>query len=210
MGFFNFLPCCGPRKKERQDSSSTNESTSLLPPAREASILSDGTHNGQGPGMYGSLEPTPLNGLTGEQRARIEEIGREATNQMLHITALPPRHPSGQSRHTSTTTPGGTASDPFDNSTAPSSRSTSRPPSPSPVRTKEDSGMLRTSTLESEEGGGGHTAAGVVMAEDGVQVIRKSLFGPGGPGLAPGRDASRRTSGRGRGGKGGKPKPKAK
>lgn len=128
MGFFDYLPCCGPRKKPASASPHTDpEAAALLPPPREASIISD---TGYGSiGGEGGIGPS---NLSHEQKKRIEDIGRAAGNHMLPITTvrtLPSPTPRQQSS---------------------SSASSSRPSSPSPMRpeTSPPDGMMRTSDLE--------------------------------------------------------------
>jgi hypothetical protein len=56
------------------DSVQIAESATLLPAQRDASILSVEGYGAVDSGLYGSGNS---GGLSGEQRARIEEIGRE-------------------------------------------------------------------------------------------------------------------------------------
>ncbi|WWD03199.1 hypothetical protein V865_001247 [Kwoniella europaea PYCC6329] len=174
MGLFDFLPCCGPRKdKVRDVESQTQENSTLLPPpAREESIISaDGLV-----GNYGATEQ----GLTDEQRMRIEAIGREVGNHMLPIHSLPP----GSNLQIQRSSP----SLPKPNGGAPSSRDSSRPSSPSPMRpdTTPPDGILRSPDRPEREG-----------ADDGV--VRKMLFAGGGN--MTGRKVSSRGKGKSRGGK---------
>ncbi|WVW84296.1 hypothetical protein I302_106327 [Kwoniella bestiolae CBS 10118] len=160
MGLFDFLPCCGPRKEKKNDGDAVQESASLLPPAREESIISA---DGLGTGNYGAIEQ----GLTDEQRLRIEAIGREVGGQMLPIQSLPPGH----SQRASPSLSRHNAHDP-----APSSRDSSRPSSPSPLRpeTSPPDGIMQTPEKDGEEG-----------------VVRKQLFAGG--------MSNRKISGRGKG-----------
>ncbi|KAK8864719.1 hypothetical protein IAR55_001973 [Kwoniella newhampshirensis] len=164
MGIFAFLPCCGPRKEKVKDVEAGAESTTLLPPAREESIISaDGLAGG-----YGATEQ----GLTDEQRTRIEAIGREVGNHMLPIHSLPPGQRSSPSLSKTSTSRARAPSS--------SSRSSSRPPSPSPHRpeTSPPDGALQSPEREDEDG-----------------VVRKQLF-VGGGGT---RKTSGRGRGKGRG-----------
>ncbi|KAK4685087.1 hypothetical protein P7C73_g5064, partial [Tremellales sp. Uapishka_1] len=128
MGLFDFFPCCGPRRKDKLDNDEQlAESSSLLPHRGPASIISQEN--------YGTLaDLNEPKGLTGEQRLRIEEIGREANNHMLPIHLTPKPHHSPQKP-----------------SLSPSS-SSSRPSSPSPLRpeTSPPGGTMRSP--EPEEG----------------------------------------------------------
>ncbi|OCF60841.1 hypothetical protein L486_00482 [Kwoniella mangroviensis CBS 10435] len=161
MGLLDFLPCCGPRKdKVRDVESQTQENSTLLPPpAREESIISaDGLV-----GSYGATEQ----GLTDEQRMRIEAIGREVGNLQIQRSSPSLPKPNGG---------------------APSSRDSSRPSSPSPMRpdTTPPDGVLRSPDRPGGEG-----------ADDGV--VRKTLFAGGGN--MTGRKVSSRGKGKSRGGK---------
>ncbi|WWD16967.1 hypothetical protein CI109_101401 [Kwoniella shandongensis] len=172
MGFFDFLPCCGPRKEKVKDLESGHAETStLLPPAvREESIIS-------ADGLTGGYGATTEQGLTEEQRTRIEAIGREVGNHMLPIHSLPPGQrssPSLSKRSTSMVRAPST-----------SSQSSSRPPSPSPHRpeTSPPDGSIQSPDRQRSQD-----------EDDGV--VRKQLFVGGGGGGA------RKTSGRGGRGKG--------
>ncbi|WVR06731.1 hypothetical protein IAU60_003765 [Kwoniella sp. DSM 27419] len=153
MGIFDFLPCCGPRKEKIKDVEQSPETTSLLPPPREESILS-------ADGLGGGYGATNEQGLTDEQRLRIEAIGREVGNHMLPIHSLPPgqRTSPSLSRDRSARAPS-----PGSHSAA---SSPSRPSSPSPMRpeTSPPGGMMQS------------TERGEV--ED--DVVRKTLFAGGG------------------------------
>ncbi|WVQ81836.1 hypothetical protein IAT38_003963 [Cryptococcus sp. DSM 104549] len=171
MGFLDlFSACCGPRKGKSPVSAPAPETSSLLPPrTREESIISsDGAT-----GSYGATER-----LTDEQKLRIETIGREAGTYMLPIQSLP--------RHAYTSISRGSVTNPQSLSSA----SSSRPPSPSPVRGHATSpGALPHGEGEEKDDG----------------VVRKQLFvGGGGMGLG-----TRKTSGGGGKRKKGKGKGKA-
>jgi len=185
MGFFAFLfSCCGPREKPSQDKASIAESERLLRgPPREGSVLSSDTARD-----YGALTlldgPVP-GGLTDEQRRRIDEIGREAGGYMLPISSK--SHPSPHSSrhgHSSRTPllPNQALPDPPETS----STTSSRPSSPSPMRpeTSPPGGTL----LPQVDGAADGDAEG--------NVVRKSLFGPAGLSVAPGRGDRKASRGR--------------
>ncbi|WWC88973.1 uncharacterized protein L201_003888 [Kwoniella dendrophila CBS 6074] len=171
MGLFDFLPCCGPRKEKLKDIENNQEAASLLPPQREESIISaDGLTGG-----YGATEQ----GLTDDQRLRIEAIGRQVGGHMLPIHSLPPGQRTTSpslSKNNSTSHNNVRPSSPN-----PNSRESSRPSSPSPLRpeTSPPDGIMQTPEKEENQD------------DDGV--VRKTLFA-GGSGAG-----SRRTSGRGKG-----------
>ncbi|WRT66706.1 uncharacterized protein IL334_003668 [Kwoniella shivajii] len=157
MGLLDFLPCCGPRKDKRKDVESTSEAANLIPPPREESIISaDGLAGG-----YGAVEQ----GLTDEQRLRIEAIGREVGSHMLPIQSLPPGQRTSPSLSRNSA-----------RAISPSSRDSSRPSSPSPLRpeTSPPDGVMQSPEKEADDG-----------------VVRKTLFAGGGMN-------SRKTSGRGK------------
>ncbi|KIR68018.1 hypothetical protein I312_104868 [Cryptococcus bacillisporus CA1280] len=110
MGFFDYIPCCGPRKGKAPSSTSPTRENNplLLPITHEESIIS-----ADGPQGYGSTER-----LTDEQRVRIETIGRETGTYMLPIQSLPPRSHLSMSR---------TSTIPRSLSSGPSSRPSSPP-----------------------------------------------------------------------------------
>ncbi|GFZ46961.1 hypothetical protein JCM24511_04187 [Saitozyma sp. JCM 24511] len=180
MALLDWLPCCGARRKQDKDAESTAESATLLPPPRDASILS--LEAGYGAVDTASIGAGASNGgLSGEQRARIEEIGREVGSQMLpiHGTIQRSSHPSPLSR-------------PADPSVAPStsSASSSRPSSPSPLRpeTSPPGGTMRTPEPAESAGAAGDDSEG---------VVRKTVFLGG---LTAGAGGPRKSSaGRGRG-----------
>ncbi|WWC62239.1 uncharacterized protein I303_104835 [Kwoniella dejecticola CBS 10117] len=164
MRLLGFLPCCGHRKDKVKDDENAQEGAALLPPQREESIISaDGLS-----GNYGATDQ----GLTDEQRLRIEAIGRQVGGHMLPINALPP----GPGKN-SPSLNRNTARAPSPSATS-HSRESSRPSSPSPLRpeTSPPDGVLRSPEKE----------------DDGV--VRKTLFAGGGGGTS-----NRKTSGRGKG-----------
>ncbi|WVF71112.1 hypothetical protein IAT40_005909 [Kwoniella sp. CBS 6097] len=200
MGIFDFLPCCGPRKDKVKDVESTAEAANLLPPAREESIISaDGVGVGL-TGGYGSTEQ----GLTDEQRLRIEAIGRQVGNHMLPIHSIPPAQRSSPSlsKHSHSQShralsPSQSRSRSTSVSAEGSIESSSRPSSPSPMRNRPDS-----------------SPAGMNLAADGTGnrdgrdeddgVVRKTLFAGGGGGGGNGGGGRKVSSRGGRGGKRGK------
>ncbi|WWC69856.1 uncharacterized protein I206_103799 [Kwoniella pini CBS 10737] len=170
MGLFDFLPCCGPRKDKIKDVENGGENASLLAPQREESIISsDGLI---GNGNYGSTEQ----GLTDEQRQRIEAIGRQIGGHMLPINSLPPNQIIKTSPSINK------------NSIKTNSRESSRPSSPSPLRpdTSPSDGILRSPNKGEQQ-----------EEEDDDGVIRKTLFAGGGGG--GGGTNNRKISGRGKG-----------
>ncbi|WVQ80156.1 hypothetical protein IAT38_002261 [Cryptococcus sp. DSM 104549] len=175
MGFFDFLPCCGPRKEKVSEPAP--ETASLLPPPRAESVVSADSFAGNG--NYGAAAETQGARLTKEQQDRLEAIGREAGSHMLAVQNSSPSQP-----RTAT----------LQRTRSHSSLSSSRPPSPSPHRpdSSPPGGAMQPSPSP---------AALAPPEDDGV--VRKNLFVGGGPGQGQGnRKASgngKRGKGKGKG-----------
>ncbi|ODO11123.1 hypothetical protein I350_01726 [Cryptococcus amylolentus CBS 6273] len=188
MGFFDFLPCCGPRPgKSSSPLSLSRETTTLLPPSgpgREGSFLttsdpglsltltlSGGAASGGGGGVYGAT--TGGERLTEEQLKKIQAIRESTQGYMLPVQSMPPRSHLSMSRTSTAHTHLSSLSSSSPSPSLSSSRPSSRPSSPAAlssrtVRSPEASPYQPTGSLPgSPEGGEG---------EKGDDVVRKQLF----------------------------------
>ncbi|WVQ72077.1 hypothetical protein IAR50_001622 [Cryptococcus sp. DSM 104548] len=211
MGFFDFLPCCGPRPGKSPASPLSRETTRLLRPsgpAREGSFLTASDQglslsltlsggNSGGGAVYGATG-TGSERLTEEQLKKIQAIRESTQGYMLPVQSMPPRSHLSMSRTSTTHTHPSSLSLSSNTPSPLSSRPSSRPSSPAPtsshtMRSPEASPLepLKSLPGSPEEEG-----------EKGDDVVRKQLFMGNTPMGRRGRKGSGGGKTRGKKGKG--------